>query len=115
MYKVQEYIDLTSVLTKLPEEVMELLTCHICLGLAIEPCECNKCSGIFCSKEINGLPDKLCPICRVAEWKPTDSIHKSLKTLLRSLKVECSSCKNPLLYAEYIGHVQKCIPEPMKE
>jgi len=35
--------------------------------------------------------------------------------MLRILEVECCTCKNAIPYKEYIGHIQKCDPKPIKE
>lgn len=35
MYNTQIYIDLSKLQTKFPEEILEILSCHICLGLAV--------------------------------------------------------------------------------
>ena len=93
------------------ESVKDIVTCHICSGIMINPRECNSCQNSFCRKCIDdwkSLNDS-CPYkCDNNEFRDSS---RPLKNLLEKLTFNCRACgkidKNTS-YKAFIIHIKSC-------
>lgn len=93
------------------ESVKDIVTCHICSGIMINPRECNTCQNSFCRKCIDdwkSLNDS-CPYkCETNEFRDSS---RPLKNLLEKLTFKCVACdkidKNTS-YKAFLIHIKSC-------
>lgn len=88
------------------------LECPICLNLAWNPVECNRCGNIFCQFCINEMINRRenkCPTCRTT----TPFIFRkaiAIKKFFNEIRIKCpyKNCKKCPQYSDYVSHLEKC-------
>lgn len=79
---------------KTTEQLVEKLTCIICLNIVSEPMEpncLNNCAGLICAEHINKL--YTCPFCKTkANWKK----NRVAEQFLELVPHTCSDCSETL-------------------
>lgn len=84
------------------ESIRELVACHICHGILIDPTTCCECESTYCKPciqawKLNQRTNIICPMkC------PDNNFHEPtrvLKNLLDKLEFKCSYCNSEIIYS----------------
>jgi len=69
------------------QELVDCLTCPLCLCIVTEPRECINCEKLYCSEHVKewSKTKKTCPTCRAKPWKLKPRCHRVYLQLLESL------------------------------
>ena len=97
--------------TSFYESVKDIITCHICSGIMINPRECNSCKNSFCKRCIDDWKyhNDSCPYkCDEKEFKESS---RPLKNLLEKLTFNCVACNKidkDTSYKAILIHIKSC-------
>jgi hypothetical protein len=92
------------------KDLIQEISCAICLGIVFNPVSCKTCSCLFCKICIDDWlargKDKKCPMkCDFEEV----TLHKTTKNLLNRIKMNCINmslgCGNIISYENFLTHV----------
>jgi len=101
-------------------ELVEQFSCMVCLGVAVNPCKCDKCNTVYCRKCIpekywlgvesdywNDLKYQCFKMCGSQKLIPLTKIERMV---LDSLKFRCQheaeGCEKELKYSEIREHLK---------
>lgn len=93
------------------ESIKDIITCHICSGIMINPKECTSCQNSFCKRCIEEWKslNNSCPFkCDEKEFKESS---RPLKNLLEKLIFKCIFCDKigkDNTYKSFLIHIKSC-------
>ena len=97
--------------TSFYESIKDIVTCHICSGIMINPKECTTCQNSFCKKCIEDWKslNNSCPFkCDEKEFKDSS---RTLKNILEKLTFKCIYCEKiekDTTYKTFLIHMKSC-------
>ncbi len=109
---IKDFIETESVIN-LPffDTIKEIVICNICLGILVNPRECNSCQNSFCKNCLDEWMcfNDSCPYkCQKTSFKDSSRTLKNLLEKLNFICLFCQDSQNKYTYLNYINHIKKC-------
>ena len=99
-------------------ELLDLVTCCICLEVAVNPYDCSKCFCLICYECKSQLNNSKCPTCRELD---SLRLNNFAKKIVHKLSCKCkhiilrsqftlgpNDCEKELTYGDLKSHIEKC-------
>ena len=67
-------------------ELLDLVTCSVCLDVAVNPYDCSKCFCLICSECKSKISDSKCPTCREYD---SLRLNNFAKKIVNKLSCKC--------------------------
>ena len=92
------------------DNIKDEISCSICLLIAKEPKQCDKCQNIFCSHCITDWLRKKnsCPL-KCSNFK-IEEVGRVIRNMLSKVDFYCDVCEKNINYERYLNHIANCKP-----